>query len=280
MAHRRQRLTALGAVMLALAGCGKPPVEARPAMWRVSDGDTTIYLLGSIHLLPENVRWRTPTVERAIADSDTLVLESSPDEQVDFRAMAKGVGLKPVADRVSPGKRSVLDAMIARSGASRETLDNYKDWALATTLAVGDAIASGADSQQGVEAKLWGAFASAGKTRLAFHHVKDQLALLDSLPESDQRKMLENILDGKENYGETLRSWTSGDIASLEKTASCTPLEGKLVGEPNNYWSRWIAARMKQPGTLLVAVGLGHMAGPYALPKMLAARGLKVVRIE
>jgi uncharacterized protein YbaP (TraB family) len=280
MARRRQRLAALGAVLLALAGCGKPSIQARPAMWRVSDGDTTVYLLGSIHLLPPNISWRTPTVERAIAESDTLVLESSPDDQADFPAIATRIGLKPVADRVSPGKRPILDAMIARSGASRETLDSYKDWALATTLAVGDAVASGADSREGVEAKLWSAFASAGKTRLAFYHAKDQLAQLDNLPEPDQRKMLGNILEGKENYRETFKTWTTGDIASLEKTASCTPLEGKLVGQPNVYWSRWIAARMKQPGTLLIAVGLGHMAGPYALPKMLAARGLKVERIE
>jgi uncharacterized protein YbaP (TraB family) len=92
--------------------------------------------------------------------------------------------------------------------------------------------------------------------------------------------MLENILSGKENYGETLRAWTSGDIASLDKTAECTPLEGKLVGQPNNRWAQWINARMKQPGIVLVAVGLGHMAGPYALPKLLAARGLKVERIQ
>lgn len=280
MARGRQRLAALGAVLLALAGCGKPSIEARPAMWRVSDGDTTIYLLGSIHLLPPNIDWRTPLIDRVIATSDTLVLESSPEESVDFRAMAQGTNLKPAGERVSPGKRLLLDAMIARSGIARETLDGYKDWALATTLATGDATAGGATTRDGVEAKLWRAFKSAGKTRLVFYRVKEQLDQLNALPEIDQRKMLENALLGKENYGETLRAWTSGDIASIEKTAECTPLEGKLVGQPNNHWTQWISARMKQPGTVLVAVGLGHMAGPYALPKMLAARGLKVERIE
>jgi uncharacterized protein YbaP (TraB family) len=280
MVSRCQRLAALGAVLLALAGCGKPAVEARPAMWRVSDGDTTIYLLGSIHLLPASINWRTPLIERAIATSDTLVLESSPDESIDFRALAEGENLRPALDRVSPGKRPLLDAMIERSGIPRETLDSYKDWALATTLATGDAIAAGATAINGVEAKLWSAFDSGRKTRLAFYHAKEQLDQLNSLPEADQRKMLENILAGKENYGETLAAWTSGDIASLDKAAECTPLDGKLVGQPNNYWAKWIAARMKQPGTVLVAVGLGHMAGPYALPKMLAARGLKVERIE
>jgi uncharacterized protein YbaP (TraB family) len=280
MARRRQRLATLGAVLLALAGCGKPPIEARPAMWRVSDGDTTIYLLGSIHLLPPNINWRTPLIDRAIATSDTLVLESSPEEQVDFQAAARGVNLKPVQDRVSPGKRPILDAMIERAGIAPETMDGYKDWALATTLATGDAIAVGATIRDGVEAKLWSAFKSAGKTRVAFYHAKEQLDQLDTLPETDQRKMLENTLSGKENYGETLKAWTSGDIASLDKTAECTPLEGKLVGRPNNYWARWISARMKKPGIVLVAVGLGHMAGPYALPKLLGARRLKVERIE
>lgn len=280
MHRRRQRLAALGAALLALAGCGKPPVEARPALWRVTDGDTTIYLLGSIHLLPPNIRWRTPLVERAITTADTLVLESSPDDQVDFRAMAIGTGLQPAAARVSPGKRPILEAMIARSGAPRQQLDSYKDWALATTLAVGDAMAAGADNKNGVEEKLWSAFGSAGKTRFAFYRAKDQLSQLDSLPISDQREMLENTLSGKESYGETLQAWMTGDIAALTQTAECTPLDGKLVGQPNNYWAKWIALRMRQPGTVLVAVGLGHMAGPYALPKMLAARGLKVERIE
>jgi uncharacterized protein YbaP (TraB family) len=280
MARRRQRLAALGAVLLALADCGKPPVEARPAMWRVSDRDTTIYLLGSIHLLPPNISWRTPLIDRAIAASDTLVLESSPEEQVDFQAMARGVNLKPARERVSPGKRRLLDAMIERSGIARETLDGYKDWALATTLATGDAIAADATMRDGVEAKLWSEFKATGKTRLAFAHVEGQLDQLNALPETDQRKMLENTVSGKENYGETLKTWASGDIASLEKTAECTPLEGKLVGQPNNRWAQWISTRMKKPGIVLVAVGLGHMAGPYALPKMLAARGLKVERIE
>ena len=280
MADRRQRLAALGASLLVLAGCGKPSIEARPAMWRASDGDTTIYLLGSIHLLPPNIRWRTPLIDRAIATSGTLVLESSPDETVDFRAMAQGANIQPARDRVSPGKREILDAMMARSGIARQTLDGYKDWALATTLATGDAIAAGASTRDGVEVKLWSAFGSAGKTRLAFYHAKGQLDQLDALPDTDQRKMLENTLSGKENYGETLRAWSAGDVASLDKVAECTPLEGKLIGQPNVYWANWIARRMKQPGTVLIAVGLGHLAGPYALPKMLAARGMKVERIE
>ncbi len=277
---RSRRLAILGGLLFAVVACGKPPVEARPALWRVSDGDTTIWLLGSIHLLPANVRWRTPIIERAIREADTLVLESPPDDRADFRALAEGIGLQPADQRVSPGKRSILDAMIVRSGIDRATLDHYKDWALAATLAAGDATASGGETKYGVEAQLADAFDRTGKTRTAFYREKDQLLLLDSLSPTLQREMLENTLSGKENYGETLKAWETGDIASLERGATCSPLDGKLVGQPNDYWSRWIAGRMAKPGNVLVAVGLGHMVGPYALPKLLATRGLKVERVQ
>jgi uncharacterized protein YbaP (TraB family) len=277
---RSRRLAALGALLLALTACGKPPVKARPAMWRVSDGDTTIWLLGSIHLLPANVRWRTPIIEQAIREADTLVLESSPDDHADFRALAQGTGLQPADQRVSPGKRPILDAMIVRSGIDRAMLDRYKDWALAATLAAGDATALGGETKYGVEAQLANAFDQAGKTRTAFYRIKDQLLFLDGLSPTLQREMLENTLAGKENYWETLKAWETGDIASLERGATCSPLDGKLVGQPNDYWSRWIAGRMAKPGNVLVAVGLGHMVGPYALPRLLAARGLKVERVQ
>lgn len=278
--RRGRRLVALGAVLLALAGCGGPRVQARPPLWKVSDGDTTIWLLGSIHTLPANVDWRTPAIERAIGEADTLILESSPDDPVNFRAMAEGINPTPLEQRVSPGKLPILDAMIARSGAPRETLANYKDWALAVALDGGEAKASGASPDYGVERKLWSAFGQAGKTRSAFYRAKGQLLVLDALSPDLQREMLGNTVSGKENYADALAAWEKGDLAALTRNATCTPLDGKLVGEPNAKWARWIAWRMKAKGNLLVAVGLGHFSGPYDLTKMLTARGLKVERVQ
>lgn len=73
-------LAGLGA--LASAGCatakpsGAATAEARPALWKVADADTTIYLFGTIHLLPEGLEWRTPALNQAIARSDSLVMEA------------------------------------------------------------------------------------------------------------------------------------------------------------------------------------------------------------
>lgn len=279
MRHGR-RLAVLGAVLLALAGCGGPRVQARPPLWKVSDGDTTIWLLGSIHTLPANVDWRTPAIDRAIDAADTLVLESSPDDPVDFNAVATAAQPVALEQRVSPGKRLALDVAVARSGTPRETLAGYKDWALAVVLDGGEASAAGASPRYGVERKLWDVFRQAGKTRTAFYRAKDQLTGLDSLSPDLQREMLENALSGKENYSSALTAWEKGDLAALTHNATCTPLDGKMVGSPNAQWARWIAWRMKTKGNILIAVGLGHFAGPYDLTKMLAARGLKVERVQ
>jgi uncharacterized protein YbaP (TraB family) len=267
--------------VLALGACGRPApatVDARAPLFRVSDGDTTIWLLGGVHLLPPQVRWRTPALEHAIKESQELVLESSPDDKADFAGVAKGQGLKPVADRVAPADRGALDLLITETGVPRATLDGQKSWAAATTLATDYAMKSGATIDNGVETILWRAFA--GRTRAAFYKAQDQIAMLDALPPDLQDQMLAKALSPSESYITILRAWEKGDLHALDPTSDCSPLAGRLVGQPNNRWANWIAARMKRPGTILVAVGAGHLAGPYALQDMLKARGLKVERVQ
>ena len=70
------RLALAATLALLLAACDRPrPIQARPALWRVADADTTIWLLGTIHALPPGVAWETPKVTAAITQADTLVQE-------------------------------------------------------------------------------------------------------------------------------------------------------------------------------------------------------------
>src|SRR5687768_436734 len=77
-----RRFAALSA--LAASACGAAPAveakEASPAMWKVADRDTTVYLFGTIHLLPKGTQWRSPTFDKAAASADTLVIETVIDD--------------------------------------------------------------------------------------------------------------------------------------------------------------------------------------------------------
>src|SRR5690348_14802900 len=99
----------LGAPLLLLGAVpaqARVPQVAHPALWEVSDPDTTIYLFGTIHLLPDGLKWRTPKFDKAVADSQELVVETTVDQknlqaiqQAEFSLGLKQ-GLPPIAKRV------------------------------------------------------------------------------------------------------------------------------------------------------------------------------------
>ena len=270
---------ALIAVALAglLAACSLASEPATPPMWKVSDGDTTVWLLGSMHLLPPGTDWRDAAVDRAIGDADTLVLESDPDATSDFDALAKAPGLPPLAERVSPDRREALDKAIARTGQPADAFDGYKDWAAAVMLDTGDAIDAGATAKDGVDATLWDAFR--GKTRVALEAPGAQVRALDILPPQLQSRMLDEALDGP-RYESVLDAWSRGDLVALDQASASKELRPFLVTAANRRWADWIAARMGQKGKLLVAVGAGHLVGQDSIADLLAAKGLKVERVQ
>jgi uncharacterized protein YbaP (TraB family) len=279
---RRPTTTCLRALIavaaaLALGACSLASEPAAPPMWRVSDGDTTVYLLGSMHVLPPGTDWRDAAVERAIGEADTLVLESDPGAKSEFDTLAKAPGLPPLTERLAPERRGALDKAIARTGQPADAFDGYKDWGAAVMLDTGDAVDAGATAKDGVDAVLWGAFA--GKRRVALEQPGAQVRALDILPPQLQRRMLDETLDGP-RYETVLDAWSRGDLAALDKASASKELRPFLVTAANRRWAAWIAKRMGQKGKLLVAVGAGHLAGRESIVELLAAKGFKVERVQ
>lgn len=269
---------ALMLIMLAgaLTACPLAREPAKAPLWRVSDGDTTIWLMGSIHLLPPRIDWRTDAVDRAM-DSDTLVLESDPNATGDFDAIGKAPGLPPLAKRVGADRQEALARAIERTGQPGDAFDGYKDWAAAVMLATGDALDSRASTKNGIDAQLWANFK--GRQRMALEKPGDQLRALDILPPQLQARMLDETLDGAD-YDTTYEAWATGDLAAIDKVGPSKELRPFLVTSANRRWADWIATRMGQPGKVLVAVGAGHLAGKESIPDLLKAKGLKVERVQ
>ena len=295
-----RRAAALLAVP-ALASCASVPQTApspsgaRPALWQVSDPDTKIYLFGTIHLLPKDFRWETPAITQAIASSDSLIVETIVDPANPTELAAQLVrlgyaqGLPTITERVSPAKRALLEAAIAKSGVPRPLFDRMKTWAAAFTLLGTQFKELGLHGEAGVENTLRNAFASAGKPIGQLETNGEQLAFFNDLPESAQRGLLEGALETPQSasaeFSEMLRAWSTGDVESLGKAfnqqlgASPELLE-VLSKRRNANWSRWIQGRLSKPGTVLVAVGAGHLAGPDSVQSMLKRSGYRVKRVQ
>jgi uncharacterized protein YbaP (TraB family) len=57
-------------------------------------------------------------------------------------------------------------------------------------------------------------------------------------------------------------------------------LRDALLVSRNVRWAQWLDDRLDRPGTILVAVGAGHLAGDESVQAMLRKRGLKVRRVQ
>lgn len=289
-------LAALGIV--AVASCATPapaPQAPRPALWKVADADTTIYLFGTIHLLPRDSSWQTPVFQDAVARSQALIVETIVDnanpEQLRGELFRLGFssGLPPIAERVSPDKRALLEAAIRKTGQPRMAFDQMESWAAAFVLLGPQFQSLSLDGDEGVEAVLRQRFAAAGKPVGELESNVEQLRIFDSLPESAQRALLEGAIaptaEFRAQFDQMLTAWLRGDLDAIGRTfneeLSETPeLRDAMIRRRNANWSQWVERRLGSPGTVMVAVGAGHLAGDYSVQKMLQERGVEVTRIQ
>ncbi|MEO7826207.1 MAG: TraB/GumN family protein, partial [Allosphingosinicella sp.] len=293
---RKNWLRLAVAGLLPLIGCAAEAAPAakagHPAMWKVADRDTTIYLFGTIHLLPKGQGWRTAQMDSALASADELVLEIAniEDPMASAQAMAKlgmSSGLPPIAQRVPEGKRAALRAMIAESGYPEAVFDRLETWAAALPLLGVTFKRLGLDPTLGVERQIGTPFRTSGKRVSGLETVEQQLGYFDSLSEDAQRALLLSVVeeraDTKAEFAAMLAAWASGDLKGIERTfddeTQLSPeLKTALMGKRNSAWADWLARRMEKPGTVFVAVGAGHLAGRESVQAMLKKKGLKAKR--
>ena len=292
-----KRIVGAALAVFALLSCHSTQSEAkpiRPALWKVSDADTTIYLFGTIHLLPKDLAWQSPKIAAAIKGSQGLVLETvmDKDPQKTGAIMAQlgmSPGLPPLLDRVPAEKRAALQKVVTKSGVPIEVLNRFESWAAALTLASAGMRDLPVSPEYGAEATLSREFSTASKPIIGLETPAQQLGYFDGLPEAAQRKFLESIAEDDSNaraeFDAMIAAWGSGDVKKIALTfddeLKLSPeLTEVLLKQRNRNWAAWIGERMAKPGTVFLAVGAGHLAGAGSVTALLAARGLKVSRIQ
>jgi uncharacterized protein YbaP (TraB family) len=268
---------------------------AKPALWKVYDRDTEIYLFGTVHLLPPGTQWRTAQFDKAAREAGTLVVETIIDEKnpqafaMELARLSIRPGLPPVLDRVRPEKRAALQAVITKSGVPIAALNNMETWAAAFALLQLQFKELGVSGNDGVELALRNAFAAAGKPIQQLETNSQQLGFFDSLPESAQRELLEGAVESpaaaKQQFDAMLGAWMNGDVDAIGRTFNAEfqaspELKQALLLRRNANWSYWLETRLAHPGKVLVAVGAGHLAGSDSVVEMLKKRGLRVKRVQ
>ncbi|MEI9928714.1 MAG: TraB/GumN family protein [Sphingomonas sp.] len=280
--------------LLALAACHPAPKAApaaHPALWVVRDADTTIYLFGTVHTLKPDLSWFDGGLRKAFDASGQLVLELVLPPEAGMQALVTELGTQtgaPLSARLPADRAARLHAALTSLGQSPTALDRDEPWLAALTLSVLPLQRLGYDSEDGAEAVLTKAAVAAGKPVLGLETARVQLGYFDRLSPPAQAALLDEAIDdlpkARQTMEATVAAWSKGDTAALAHLVNddlkrSPEIADALLVQRNRRWADWIAARMRAPGTVFVAVGAGHLAGPQAVQAELAKRGLKAERV-
>jgi hypothetical protein len=273
--------------------------EPRPAIWLLEDEDTRIYLFGTTHIFPEGFEWRSATLDRVIAQADELVMETpdtsaaemvTPERMFAPMMMGKSV---PILERVSAPVRPRLRAALEATQLPLSYFDTLHTWAVAFLLAGFQAMQGAQDEDadaptrlSGAEEELGALFRRRKRPIFGVETVEQQLGFFAGMTPGAQRRFLEMTVLGDGNPAappeDMADRWAQGNVEAIAAEMAQMPpdLYDVLLTRRNRVWTGWLVRRLDRPGTVLFAVGAGHLAGPQSVQRMLAAQGLQARRID
>jgi uncharacterized protein YbaP (TraB family) len=282
---RRRAMRALMACTAAFA-LARAPALAKPALWVVKGPNATVYLFGTFHMLPPHTHWKSPVIEKAMADSQEIWTEADVESLPEVVKLIHHYGL----DRRT-NIRSVLstdlvrryESAMATAGLSVELYSHVKPW-LAQLLLTGGAMKK-ARFGYGVETELLAYARQHHKETPNFETADEQFALLADLPEDAQIPVLKQQIvdyDKRANMLNTLvNAWLSGNDKRLDElsnkqlvttNADGTPNEryfDDVIVRRNEHFAQHIAERLQRGGTAFVAVGAAHLCGTASVQALL-----------
>jgi uncharacterized protein len=267
-------------------------VRAEPALWRVSGGDGTVWLFGSVHLLPEGGFAIEGELADALASADRVCMEIDPDAEDE--ATTTSITL---ARAVDPEGRDLFELLgsdadrvrgaAEKAGVPLDALAMFEPWFAGITVSVMALQAHGYNVQHGVEQIIQAEAREAGKTGCGLETLDGQLGMLDGLPGELQNEILvqalEDASDVESLVEPMLAAWRDGDEAglleSLEDDFEGYPeLADALIYDRNARWADQVSEILDDGGDVLVVVGAMHLVGERGLPELLSKRGYRVER--
>lgn len=280
------------------AAASTTPSAHVPLLWKVSDGDNSLYLLGSIHLLKKSDHPLSTDIDAVFREARSVMFEidieqgMSADKVQLMQQRATFDNGRTLKDVLPAGTMTKLEALLARSGTPLSQVETQEPWALNLQFTLGVMMALGFDPQSGVDIHLTRKAREAGKPVLTLETFESQLAMLESQPEAEQLRGLDRFLtDPKQTVAAALKmhaDWKAGNVDAMDrelrqKMADETPVSYRLMNtDRNDAWIPKLQARLDGHGKgddTLAVVGAMHLLGKDGVVEKLRAKGYRVERV-
>lgn len=267
-----------------------------PAIWKISDVDTTVYLFGTVHVLPPTLTWHSPAVDKALGEAKAVYFETDTEgDPMAFREIIQRLGLyepsESLSDRLSPADLELLKSALAKLELPLVALESMRPWYAGVVISDAVVRRAGYDVTSGVESVMRPAATAAGKQIRFLETIEQQMASFATLPEPVQIKFLTSGLaeidTATKDLGALVDAWKAGDTEALNKLlieddlGAIPEVYDALLKNRNANWAPEIDTLMKsETGTFLIAVGTAHLIGKDSVIEMLKPLGYTAERIQ
>jgi hypothetical protein len=265
---------------------------ARPPLWRVQHGTSTVYLFGSLHVLPKDYVWTTPQIEAAKQASDRFIFEVPVDEAalkdekqfiIEHGILAKRQTLRGA---LSGNEFQTYSAVLRHAGMKEEQFERFRPWLAGVVVGLAYLHGDDLNSLRGADDDLMDYARSHGRTLTYLESVRDQMQLLTNVAEPEQLKALKTMLvslRSSRNQEQALLSlWASGDAARLSALLDAyfsrhPDAQDMLVNARNRHWLPVIRDSLaRENGTTMITVGAAHIGGRNGLVALLCGEAYAV----
>jgi uncharacterized protein YbaP (TraB family) len=289
----RRRTSLLLCLLFVAVGAAAQSPE-KHFLWRVeAPSGASAYLVGSLHVLDQASYPLPAAIDKAFAESKTLVEEVDLDEMSDpmqmMAALAKAMltNGQTLDQLVSKEIYAEVQKRAEKSGLPMMALQRMKPWLVAVTLMAPTLQAAGFKPEFGIDRHYFDRAKEKGLKRQALETLSYQLDRFDQMPPKLQEEMLEATLEDLDTQvagvKEMLRAWTAGDLATMERLTLTAFLEApelyqRLLLERNQNWVPQVEKCLTDNAGCFVVVGAAHLIGKDGLPTLLAKKGYKVTQ--
>lgn len=287
--------TAVKGLAQALAAATAPVVStnvaAKHCLWEVKGASNTVFLVGSMHVMRDDMYPLADVFETAYQRSGIVVFETdmkavqSPALALKLAAKAMYPEGESLKKNLSPATYSLLASNLQSSFLSMEMLDRMKPWMAAMTILLLELQKEGFDVQNGVD-KHFHARAVEDEKSVEFFEPPDfQINLLTSLDDHEAEEFLGQALRDigvwKKQFEVLAKVWRTGDTAALDKLIVDSFREHpamlkKFLLDRNAAWIEKTEKLLRGDKDAFIVVGAAHLIGKGSVVDLLKAKGYRI----
>ena len=263
-------------------------------VWRIKNNDSTVYLLGTVHVLKATVFPLPAVFDQVFDASDQIAQESNVlllnDPEVQRRFLAAAAADSKLIERNMPKSlKKNLKAHLNHQRASIELFYPQKPVFTAMQLDQLNFMTLGLSYTNGLETYYARLADSQGKAILELEDPVETIELLSDQPLDQQFEFLAQSIRSYEAsaaiYMNFIDLWKSGDADAIynemvAESASLPDVIRALLDTRNIQMVKKMQPLFEGKKTTLVMVGAGHFGGEKGILQLLKNQGYTIAQLS